>query len=134
MFFSSTKAFRDKLVTLLQPYLGTMTFANGSVSPAVFVGEPPVDTRVKGLELNIPKLFNGDSEFLTGGSGSTIKFEFTLIQHAGSSQLEQAVAVLLRSLKPISYTYMPAARDPNGAQLTLDQCVFKVSRSALWLN
>lgn len=137
MYFHSTKEFRDFLFELLSPFIGNATLAGGAVVPAVFVGEPPVDTRVRGLELSIPKDFSGNTQGLTGGIAPTNKFEFSLIQHPGSDYLSQAKDVIVAHLTPASYRFVPAARSATGQkdeQLTLDQCIFTLSRSAMVLR
>ena len=137
MYFNSTKDFRDYLFAILLPYVGNATLAGGAVVPAIFVGEPPIDTRVKGLEVSIPKNSTGNAVYLTGGIAPTNKFEFRLIQHPGSDYLSQAKDVVLDHITPIDFRFLPAARSPAGQkeeQLTLDQYLFTFSRSALVLR
>jgi hypothetical protein len=137
MYFSTTKQFRDYLYQLLTPYIGNATLAGGAVVPAVFVGEPPIDTRMRGLELSIPKDSTGNSQGLTGGIAPTNKFEFRLIQHPGSDYLSQAKDTIVAYMTPIDYRFLPAANSPSGKegeQLTLDQYIFSFSRSALVLR
>ena len=137
MYFYTTKEFRDYLFELLSPYIGHATLAEGAVVPAVFVGEPPVDTRIRGLELNIPKDFSGNSQGLTGGIAPTNKFEFSLIQHPGSNYLSEAKDTIVSHMTPVNYRFIPAARSATGQkeeQLTLDQCIFSLSRSAMILR
>lgn len=137
MYFSTTKQFRDYLFELLTTYIGNATLAGGAVVPAIFVGEPPVDIRIRGLEVAIPKDTTGKSQGLTGGVAPTNKFEFRLIQHPGSDYLGQAKDTIVAHLTPIDYRFLPAARSPAGQQseqLTLDQYVFSFSRSAMILK
>ncbi len=134
MYFHTTKEFRDYLFQLLQPYIGSATLAGGAVVPAVFVGEPPIDTRMRGLELSIPKDASGNTQGLTGGVAPTNKFEFRLIQHPGSDFISQAKDTIVAHVTPVDYRFIAAATSPSGQQgeqLTLDQCVFTLSRSAL---
>lgn len=139
MYFHKTIDIRNYLVSLLQDYLGSITLPSGAVVPAVFVGEPPVVSLVSGLELNIPKAFSGSNDPLTGGIAPTYKFEFHLIQHPGSDTLGDATDLITRSLTPINCQYLPAVRSSviqgiPGSALTLDQCVFSMTRSALILR
>jgi len=136
MYFATTKQFRDYLFKLLQPYIGSAQLAGGAVVPAIFVGEPPIDTRVTGMEVSLPKDSSGNSQGLTGGIAPTNKFEFRLIQHPGSDFLSQAKDAIVSHMTPIDYRFVAAARAPAGQkeeQLTLDQYVFSFSRSALVL-
>lgn len=131
MYFRQTIDLKNYLVSLIREYLGTTVLPKGAVVPSVFVGEPPVGSVMTGLELNIPKAFSGSNDPLTGGIAPTYKFEFNLIQHPGSDTLGDAADLITRSLTPISVQYLPAVRVPGGNQLTLDQCVFSFTRSAL---
>jgi hypothetical protein len=133
MYFSNTKALRDYLSELLRPLLGTMTLPSGAVVPAVFVGEPPVGSVASGLALNFPKMANGSSGALTGGTASTRRFQFYLVQHPGTEKLNEATDLVSRALKPVNWQYIPGVQNPDGQQLTLDQCIFSFNRSALVL-
>lgn len=146
MYFCTTKEFRDYLFELLKEYIGSATLAGGAVVPAVFVGEPPVDTRVVGLELSIPKDTSGNSQILTGGVAPTNKFEFRLIQHpsyglnstkpVASDYLSKAKDAIVNHMTPVDYRFLPAVRLPGGGeeQITLDQYVFTLTRSAMVLR
>lgn len=139
MYFHKTVDLRNYLVSLLRDYLGTMVLPSGAVVPAVFVGEPPIGSVVTGLELNIPRAFSGSNVPLTGGIAPTYKFEFHLIQHAGSDTLGDATDLITRSMTPINCQYLPAVRSSviqgiAGSALTLDQCIFSMTRSALVLS
>jgi hypothetical protein len=130
MYFATTKQFRDYLFILLQSYIGSAKLAGGAVVPAIFVGEPPIDTRVTGMEVSMPKDSSGNSQGLTGGIAPTNKFEFRLIQHPGSDFLSQAKDAIVTHMTPIDYRFIAGQKEE---QLTLDQYIFSFSRSALVL-
>lgn len=130
MFFTA-KSLRDYLESILKDQLGSMKLSSGSVVSAVFVGEPPIGSKITGLELNIPRNFSGNSSPLTGGVAPSYKFNFSLVQHSGSDKLGEAKEIVMQAMAPINCQYLPAIRDPSGQQLTLDQCSFSFSRSAL---
>lgn len=137
MYFESSRVLKDFLVELLSPHIGSATLAGGSVVPAVFIGEPPIDTSIEGLEISIPKSGTGSTQGLTGGVAPTEKYEFRLVQHpaSGAETLNAAKDVLAVSLAPVDYQFIPAARvTQDNKSSTLDQYVFRMSRSALWLT
>lgn len=128
--------FRARLSTLLATELGTIQLPNSSLKqPALWVGEPPLNSEIVGLECNI---------ILFPSSRSKLNLiyqvqSFSIIQHSGVSikspslppvapKIAIARAKILHSFSGITSAFLPATTMPDGKK-SLDTVKFYVSEA-----
>lgn len=128
---------RARLSTLLLAELGTIQLPNSTVKqPALWVGEPPINSEIVGLECNIILFPSSRSKLnLTHQVQS-----FSIIQHSGvsiknpslppiSPKIAIARAKILHDFGgSITSAFLPATTMPDGKK-SLDTVKFSVSEA-----
>lgn len=80
--------------TLLADYLGTYTYTNGYVEPAIHVGNPPNSVVATGLEVILPMLPDRDSNLIAATRYQEDLYDIYLIQRSGANHIPAAVEAI----------------------------------------
>ena len=81
---------RARLATLLSGLLGLYTRPNGSTTPALWVGDPPSDYKVSGLEVIVEPLAGLSLSPVHQGVGIGLEYRVTLIPRSAANALAAA--------------------------------------------
>lgn len=119
----STAQLRARLVSLLEPYLGTYTRSNGSITPAIWVGEPESAWTVEGLECLIDAVPEIKSVKVYKGASLSESYDVRLVMHgADALPLHKATRAVLLNFDATDPRYVPA----NESLGILKQTIFTI--------
>lgn len=116
---------RAALASMLSDLLGTFTTPTGTVLPAIWVGEPPSDYTVTGLEARISSVPDFDATALQGDESNLAETHLVrLVAHETTAKMTSAVRRIVRSHGDASVTTVPA----NERLSILAQVVIRIPR------
>ena len=123
--FINARQLRDDLLGILESLIGTYTFSNGSIVPAIAVlpdssrgyDYPEYGTRTSGIEVVIEKPY-GEIQSVAIGGGVAVRYEWMIClkQWDNNASLFEASQALLDQL-PCKYLVSKVVRIPENNRL-----------------